>query len=86
MVTDHHAGPFYCYVKEVFAIIKSAVDAVNERVPDFKKIRKFTVREEDFIRTTAKKIKRGANSLNTKVAEKKGAKRKNHSIKAHQKI
>ena len=57
--------------KEVMAIVKKAVDAVNERVPDFKKIRRFTVRQEDFIRTTARKIKRNANSLNSKVAAKK---------------
>ncbi len=63
--------------KEVFAIVKNAVDSVNERVPDFKKIRKFTVRQEDFIRTTAKKIKRGANSLNTRVEAKKQQKKQN---------
>ncbi|MBR6702365.1 MAG: AMP-binding protein, partial [Clostridia bacterium] len=57
--------------KEVLAIVKKAVDAVNARVPDFKKIRRFSVRQEDFIRTTARKIKRNANSLNTKPVPKK---------------
>ncbi len=60
--------------KEVYAIVKKAVDIVNERVPDFKKIRKFSIRQEDFIRTTAKKIKRGANSVNTATTAKKSKK------------
>ncbi len=66
--------------QEVLAVIKKAVEAVNARVPDFKKIRKFIVRTEDFERTTAQKIKRGANTVNKMVQEKKN-KEKNKSGK-----
>ncbi|MBR5113618.1 MAG: AMP-binding protein [Clostridia bacterium] len=57
--------------QEVIALVKKAVEAVNARVPDFKKIRKFIIRTEDFERTTAQKIKRGANTINETVEKKK---------------
>ena len=55
--------------EEVKALIKKAVDAVNARVPDYKKIRKYTIRKTDFERTTAQKIKRSENSLNKSSAK-----------------
>lgn len=48
---------------EIFTLIKNTVDKVNSRIPDYKKIRKFTIRETDFERTTAQKIKRNENSF-----------------------
>ena len=49
-------GPEYAY-----RFIKKVIDDVNDKLPGFKKIRSFSIRETDFIRTTAKKIKRDIN-------------------------
>lgn len=46
--------------------VKKVIDEVNERLPGFKKIRSFSIREDDFIRTTAKKIKRDINKTDKK--------------------
>ena len=46
---------------EIQAIIKKVVDDVNASVPNFKKIKSFYVRPNDFVMTTTKKIKRSAN-------------------------
>lgn len=61
--------------EEVKALIKAAVDTVNSRVPDYKKIRKYTIRKTDFERTTAQKIKRSENSLNKSSAKPDKAKK-----------
>lgn len=42
----------------VHALIKDAVDTVNKLTPPYKRIKKFNVREEEFEKTTTKKIKR----------------------------
>ena len=47
--------------EEIHEAIKSNVDSVNSVVPDYKRIRSFTIREQDFERTTAQKIKRENN-------------------------
>lgn len=47
--------------EEIRKVIKGVIDDVNSKLPGFKKIRSFTVREQDFIRTTAQKIKRESN-------------------------
>lgn len=44
---------------ETREIIKGAVERTNEKLASFKRIRSFTIRHEDFERTTAQKIKRG---------------------------
>ncbi len=44
--------------EEVYAEIKSAVNAINHKLPSFKQIRKIEVRYEKFERTTSKKIQR----------------------------
>lgn len=46
---------------EIKKVIKKVIDDVNDKLPGFKKIRSFSIRETDFIRTTAKKIKRDIN-------------------------
>ncbi len=43
---------------EVFRIIDSEVKNVNKSMPLYKRIRRFTVREEEFAKTSTKKIKR----------------------------
>lgn len=44
--------------EEIDAMVKKAVDTVNEGLPQFKRIMKYTVRTEDFPRTGAMKIQR----------------------------
>lgn len=48
-----------CSDETVKNAVKSAVANVNSSIPGYKRIKHFTVRKEDFERTTAKKIKRG---------------------------
>lgn len=43
---------------EIFKIIDAEVKAVNKNMPLYKRIRRFTVREEEFAKTSTKKIKR----------------------------
>lgn len=47
--------------KELQSLIRGAVERINERVPAFKHIKSFTIRKDDFERTTAQKIKRTTN-------------------------
>ncbi len=47
--------------EDIHNAIKNVIESVNDKLPGFKKIRSFTVRENDFIRTTAQKIKRDIN-------------------------
>ncbi len=52
--------------KEIQELIKSAVERINEKVPAFKRIKSFTIRKNDFDRTTAQKIKRTTNKTTGK--------------------
>lgn len=56
--------------QEIYDAVKSNVDSVNAVLPDFKRIRSFTVRDKDFERTTAQKIKREKNKSTVKKNEK----------------
>ena len=47
--------------EEIEKIMKDIIYEVNDKLPTFKIIRDVTVRKEDFIRTTTRKIKRAAN-------------------------
>lgn len=47
--------------KEIERRMKEIISEVNDRLPVFKIIRDVTVRKEDFVRTTTRKIKRSAN-------------------------
>lgn len=47
--------------EEIFKAISSAVREVNKKLPHYKNIRHFDIREIDFLRTTTNKIKRHAN-------------------------
>lgn len=43
---------------EVFRIIDAEVKSVNKKMPLYKRIRRFTIRQEEFAKTSTKKIKR----------------------------
>jgi long-chain acyl-CoA synthetase len=45
----------------IFSLIKKMVGEINEKLPIYKRIRNFSVRKDDFERTTTKKIKRHKN-------------------------
>jgi len=47
--------------KEIHDILKESLHIVNEKLPSYKRIRNIVVREDDFVKTTTKKIKRNAN-------------------------
>ena len=47
--------------EEIRSYMKRAVDSANEHLASFKKISSFEVKKEDFVRTTAQKIKRNEN-------------------------
>lgn len=47
--------------EEIRNSIAEAIKEVNQKLPNYKKIMKFDVRENEFIKTTTKKIKRQAN-------------------------
>ncbi len=47
--------------EEIRNFIADAIKDVNQKLPNYKKIMKFDVREKEFIKTTTKKIKRQAN-------------------------
>ncbi|MGE5615028.1 MAG: AMP-dependent synthetase/ligase [Bacillota bacterium] len=44
--------------EEVFSIIDAEVKNVNRNIPLYKRIRRFTIREEEFAKTSTRKIKR----------------------------
>jgi long-chain acyl-CoA synthetase len=47
--------------KEIYDILKESLHALNEKLPNYKRIRNVVVRGHDFVKTTTKKIKRNAN-------------------------
>lgn len=57
---------------ELYGIVKDAVDKVNSKVPSFKKIKTFSVRETDFIKTSSQKIKRNYAQMPKKKQKDKG--------------
>ncbi len=48
---------------EVYKIIQADVKEINKQMPLYKRIKNFTIREEEFIKTTTKKIKRYAENI-----------------------
>ncbi|MEI8215735.1 MAG: AMP-binding protein [Eubacteriales bacterium] len=46
---------------DIYTLIKKIIGEINEKLPIYKRIRNFSVRKEDFERTTTKKIKRHKN-------------------------
>ena len=49
--------------EDISNFINSAIKAVNSKLPNFKHIKNFTIREEEFEKTTTQKIKRFGNNL-----------------------
>lgn len=49
---------------EIFKIINAEVKNVNKNMPLYKRIRQFTIRENEFAKTTTKKIKRYTEKIN----------------------
>ena len=47
--------------EELNEMFRDKIFEINKALPDYKRIRNITVRDEDFVRTTTKKIKRQAN-------------------------
>lgn len=45
----------------IYLLIKKAIGEINEKLPVYKRIRRFNIRKEEFIKTTTKKIKRHQN-------------------------
>jgi len=50
--------------EEVYAIVKDAIARINIQIPMYKRIGKFNIREEEFEKTTTKKIKRFGDNMN----------------------
>ncbi|PYG86942.1 long-chain acyl-CoA synthetase [Ruminiclostridium sufflavum DSM 19573] len=48
---------------EIYKIIQAEVKEINKQMPLYKRVKEFTVREEEFIKTTTKKIKRYAENI-----------------------
>ena len=53
-------GPEYDDDK-IYALMKREIRSVNEGLPNYKRIHNVSVRREEFIKTTTKKIKRHKN-------------------------
>ena len=47
--------------EEIFKLISDAIKDINKKLPNYKNVKKVTLREKDFIKTTTMKIKRYAN-------------------------
>lgn len=47
--------------EEINSLMKRVIAEINEKLPIYKRIRKFSVRKDEFIKTTTKKIKRSKN-------------------------
>ena len=53
--------------EEIFAVIKDIVSSVNKKLPNYKHIKSFIIRNDEFEKTTTQKIKRfGKNMENNK--------------------
>ena len=50
--------------EEIEAGVKAEIDAVNARLPMYKQIKKITIRDTEFEKTTMKKIKRNQQNQN----------------------
>ena len=46
---------------KIYDLIKQAVSEINAKMPIYKRIKKFSIRKDEFIKTTTKKIKRHIN-------------------------
>lgn len=51
--------------EDIFNAINSAIKTVNSKLPNFKHIKNFTIRNKDFEKTTTQKIKRYGDNINS---------------------
>ena len=51
--------------EEIYSTVKAIVTDVNKKLPNYKRIKSFIIREEEFEKTTSKKIKRFGNNMIT---------------------
>ena len=47
--------------EEIYKAVKAAVEAVNDKIPSYKKVTKVVIRKTEFEKTTSRKIKRKYN-------------------------
>lgn len=52
--------------EEIKKIISDVVSSVNSKIPNYKHIKNFVIRDKEFEKTTTQKIKRYGNNMNTK--------------------
>ena len=45
-------------MEEIYAVIDAKIDAINKKIASFKKIKALELRDEEFEKTTSRKIKR----------------------------
>lgn len=50
--------------EEIFELIDQVIKEINQKLPNFKHIREFKIRDNDFEKTTTQKIKRYGNNMN----------------------
>lgn len=67
--------------EEIYAIIKDIIANINKRLPTYKHIKSFKIREDDFERTTTQKIKRFGNNLKLTDIIRLGGKKKDEDKK-----
>jgi long-chain acyl-CoA synthetase len=48
---------------EIYRVIQAEVKEINKQMPLYKRIKNFTIRDEEFVKTTTKKIKRYAENI-----------------------
>ena len=61
-ITEHLKGTVPTK-EEVWKIISDIVAGVNKKLPNYKHIKSFGIRDEEFEKTTTKKIKRYGNNM-----------------------
>ena len=66
---------------EIHKIISDVIKDINKKLPNYKNIKKFSLRESEFIKTTTSKIKRYANMEDEKTKDKHGEEHKEESEK-----
>ena len=66
---------------EIHKIISDVIKDINKKLPNYKNIKKFSLRENEFIKTTTSKIKRYANMEDEKTKDKHGEEHKEESEK-----
>lgn len=56
---------------DIYTLIKETMKEINDKLPVYKRVRDFTIRTDDFVKTTTKKIKRFKNIEESEKPDKK---------------